>query len=181
MSWYLSHRTDVDVRRIADRHYNRQSIGAPGFVPPGRCLVLRTATADAFWVTSYPFAEYVKHRWAGAWVCSAFRNEGGGLSSAMILDALRITAWKWPAPRVPTWVIVARHRDWTEVARDVCAMVTFVDEGKTRKKRDPGRCYRRAGFEEAGRTKAGLLALVMRTAKVPAPMAPMRFQTEMAW
>ena len=30
----------------------------------------------ALWVTSFPFAQYVRHQWAGAWVCSAFRNEG---------------------------------------------------------------------------------------------------------
>jgi hypothetical protein len=65
MRWHLSHRADPRARVLADRHYNRQSIGAPGFVPPGRCLVLLASDESAFWVTSWPFAEYVKHAWGG--------------------------------------------------------------------------------------------------------------------
>jgi len=96
----------------------------------------------------------------------------------MIEEALRCTLAKWPEPpRVPTWIVIARHRHWTEIVRDECALVTFVDEDKTRRKRDPGRCYRRAGFEEAGRTKAGLLALVIRTARLPSARAAGTMQT----
>ena len=65
MIWEISHRADRDARVIADRHYNRQSVGAANFVPPGRCLVLKSANRDAFWVTSWPYAQYVKHAWAG--------------------------------------------------------------------------------------------------------------------
>jgi hypothetical protein len=74
MQWRISDRADPEARALADRHYNRQKPGTPQFVPPGRCLVL--VCDKAFWVTSWPFAEYTKHAWAGAWVCSAFRNEG---------------------------------------------------------------------------------------------------------
>jgi len=65
--WQLSHRADPKARDIADRHYNRQKIGTPQFVPPGRCLVLfgESATGRALWITSWPFAEYVRHAWAG--------------------------------------------------------------------------------------------------------------------
>lgn len=42
MEWIRAYRNDPQARAIADRYYNRQSIGAPGFVPPGRCLVLLT-------------------------------------------------------------------------------------------------------------------------------------------
>lgn len=148
-AWEQSHRADASVVPLADRHYNRQKIGAPQFAPPGRCLVLKTEAADAFWITSWPFAEYVKHAWAGAWVCSAFRNESDHKSSDLIREAVAITRAKW---------------------RDVPAlgMVTFVDETKVRRKRDPGRCYIRAGFSVAGRTKGGLLALQL----VPHDMPP---------
>ncbi len=91
MRWHLSFRADPQVRVLADRHYNRQSVGSAQFVPPGRCLVLKTEAADAMWITSWPFAEYVRHAWAGAWMCSAFRNESKELSSELIREAVSAT------------------------------------------------------------------------------------------
>ncbi len=91
MRWIATWRSDPGARRLADRHYNRQRVGAREFVPPGRCLVLVTPGYDALWITSWPFAEYVKHAWAGAWTCSAFRNEGSEIASALILDAVAAT------------------------------------------------------------------------------------------
>ena len=93
MIWELSYKADPRAWEVADRHYNRQKPGTPQFVPPGRALVLytETETVRAFWVTSYPFAQYVRHAWAGAWVCSAFRNEGAGVASEMIRDAVAAT------------------------------------------------------------------------------------------
>lgn len=93
MLWWASWKADPAVVPIADRHYNRQKIGAAQFVPPGRALVLKLEDASAFWVTSWPFAEYTRHAWAGAWVCSAFRNESAHLSSALIRDAVAATRW----------------------------------------------------------------------------------------
>lgn len=152
MVWEISHRCDPRAREIADRHYNRQSIGHPNFVPPGRCLVLYTP--GAFWVSSWPFAEYVKHRWGGAWVCSAFRNEDRAAyrSSDLIVQALAVTRYYWGEP--PS-----------------LGMVTFVDESKTRRKRDPGRCFRKAGFKPDGRTQGGLVALRLDPQDFPQPEA----------
>lgn len=49
-------------------------------------------------------------------------------------------------------------------------MVTFVDAKKTRRKRDPGRCFRRAGFEHVGYTKdLGLVALLLDPSRMPEP------------
>ena len=136
MRWVRSHRADADVVPLADRHYNRQKIGSPQFVPPGRCLVLKTVTLDAFWVTSWQ--KYVLHAWAGAWVCSAFRNESSHLSSELIREAVAATLGEFgAAPEL--------------------GMVTFVNPGKVRKKRDPGRCFLRAGFRKCGMTKGGLM------------------------
>lgn len=161
MRWRLSHRFDKEALPLADRHYNRQKIGSPQFVPPGRCTVFLAAKpAAALWVTSWPFAEYVKHEWAGAWVCSCFRNEGAGLSSELILEAVAATRWRWPD--VPD-----------------LGMVTFVNRAKTRPKAHPGYCYRMAGFEVCGETKGGLLALQMLPEQMPEAMAPRGSQVEM--
>lgn len=146
----MSHRADLAALVLADRHYNRQKIGSPQFVPPGRCLVLLTACERALWVTSWPFAEYVKHAWAGAWVNSLFRNEGAGLSSELIREAVAATQAHYGKP-------------------PPLGMVTFVDADKTRRKRDPGRCYRKAGFQHVGKTKGGLVALQMLPDVMPAP------------
>ena len=152
MNWCLSHRADPEACAIADRHYNRQNIGSPQFVPPGRCLVLKTICGRALWVTSWPFAEYVKHAWAGAWVNSLFRNEGAGLSSDLITEAVAVTRSQWEAPPL--------------------GMVTFVDADKTRHKRDPGRCYRKAGFAHVGFTAGKLLALQLLPDKMPPAALP---------
>lgn len=149
---------------LADRHYNRQSVGAAQFVPPGRCLVLLTEGATAFWVTSWPLAEYVRHEWAGAWICSAFRNERPDLhlSSDLIRAAVAATRWRFGTP-------------------PELGMVTFVDASKTRAKRDPGRCFRRAGFQHVGFTKeAGLVALRLDPADMPPPSAPADAQQRLA-
>jgi hypothetical protein len=150
VKWWLSHRADAEVVPLADRHYNRQNIGSPQFAPPGRCLVLKTQPLDAFWITSWPFAEYVKHAWAGAWVCSAFRNEGPTLSSELIRGALACT--------------LAHFGDPPDLG-----MVTFVNTDKVRRKRDWGRCYRKAGFVDCGKTAGGLIALQLLPVNMPAP------------
>ena len=151
MIWSISSRASLAPRLLADRHYNRQKVGSPQFVPPGRCVVLWAPSC--VWVTSWPFARYVKHQWAGAWMNSLFRREDGPLASELIRDAVAVTRWVWPA--VPE-----------------LGMVTFVDASRTRRKRDPGRCYRKAGFKHVGFTKGGLWAFQMLPADMPEPEAP---------
>lgn len=106
-------------------------------------------------------AEYVKHAWAGAWVCSLFRNETNGrhLSSDMIREAVAITRWKWPD--IPS-----------------LGMVTFVDAGKTRRKRDPGRCYVKAGWTRLREvTKQDkLIVLQVLPEEMPPPLMPIGAQ-----
>jgi len=155
-----SHRADPLARQIADRHYNRQKPGTPQFVPPGRCLVLLTDNVSAFWITSWPFAEYVRHAWPGAWICSAFRNEGDALSSDLIREAIAVTRWKWPETPAQ-------------------GMVTFIDAGKVRHKRDPGRCFRKAGFRPVGFTKGGLVALQLLPELMPIAEQPSTQQLEL--
>ena len=39
--WSISYRAEPAARALADRHYNRQSVGAAQFVPPGKCIGFR--------------------------------------------------------------------------------------------------------------------------------------------
>jgi hypothetical protein len=157
MPWYRSSRADVRAAALADRHYSRKTPGAAQFVPPGRCLVLLTEAADALWVSSWPYPCYVKHAWAGAWLCSLFRNESAYLSSDLIACAVAATRFLWgTAPEQ--------------------GMITFVDPTKVRKKRDWGRCYRRAGWCQVGYTRSGLLVLQQRPCDMPAPLPALGMQ-----
>lgn len=156
MTW----RADPAAARIADRHYNRQAHGSAQFVPPGSCLVLRAA-GPALWVTSWPKPEYVQHEWPGAWINSIFRHEGGPLASELIRAAVAATVAHWPSP-------------------PALGMVTFVDPTKIRRKRDPGRCYLRAGFQYVGQTQGGLLAFQMLPADMPDPLPAGGEQLELA-
>src|SRR5262245_32552700 len=156
MPWWISWRADPRGRRLADAHYNRQSVGHPNFVPPGRCLVLVTEGADALWVSSWPLAEYVRHAWAGAWINSTFRRDPTApLASDLIRRAVAATRSIWGDP-------------------PPLGMVTFVDPAAVKRKRDPGRCYRHAGFQLVGRTKInGHLAWQLLPADMPDPEYPL--------
>ena len=155
--WCVSHRADPAARRLADRHYNRQKIGAPQFAPTGSCAVFLTDCGRAFWVTSWPLAEWVKHAWAGAWICSAFRSEGAGVASELIRQAVAATRAHYGMP-------------------PVLGMVTFINRAKVRPimvrgRRTWGWTWRKAGFVEVGTTKGGLLVLQLRLEAMPDPLA----------
>lgn len=155
MIWTPSHRFDTPARLLADRHYNRQKIGSPQFMPPGRCMVLKADNAKAVYGLSWPFPEYVKHAWPGAWINSIFRNEEAGpLASTMILDALAIAQTKWEVPAL--------------------GCVTFVDPKKVRGVHRRGElvkgfCYLMAGFRAVGETKKGLIAWQLLPHEMPPP------------
>lgn len=154
MRWCISNRFDPVAREIADRHYNRQKVGSPQFVPPGRCMVLMSDCGRAFWVTSWPFAQFVKHAWAGAWVCSAFRSEGAGRASELIRQAVAATRAQFGEP-------------------PELGMITFIDRDqvkpiKVRGVETWGRTWKLAGFKEVGETKGGLLAFQLLPEDMPA-------------
>lgn len=160
MLWTKSNRADPKARAVADRHYNRQKPGSLQFVPPGRCLVLYAENCNgrALWVTSWPYAQYVRHAWAGAWMCSAFRNEGAGVASELIREAVAATrAFYGEPPKL--------------------GMVTFIDRRKVRPTMvhgSPtwGRTYALADFEYVGETKGGLMVMQLLPEKMPAPQEP---------
>lgn len=150
--WRLSHRADAAALPLADRHYNRQKVGSPQFVPPGRCIVLLSECERALWVTSWPFAEFVKHAWAGAWVNSLFRSEKAGTASTLILEAVAATLSIWEPPAL--------------------GLITFVDPKHVppvmrRGKAIYGYCYLKAGFRHVGFTKSGLWAWQLLPHEMP--------------
>ena len=160
MAWRLSHAADSEVVPMADRHYSRKTPGAPQFSPPGRKLILKTV--GAYWVTSWPFAEYVKHAWAGAWVNAAFRREPecGYLATELIRQAVAATRWKYGDP-------------------PELGMVTMIDTAKVRPTRVRGGVnvwgwtYLKVGFRAVGHTKGGLLVLQLLPAAMPPPAEPL--------
>lgn len=162
MNWFRSWRADPKGRVLADRHYNRQKVGAPQFVPPGRCVVLVAEDGCSLWVTSWPYAAFVKHEWAGAWINSTYRREDGELASSLIVEAVAATRFLFGDP-------------------PPLGMVTFIDPSKVAGffRRGPngrtlewGYSYWRAGFKHVGWTKGGLYAMQLLPADMPAACAP---------
>lgn len=129
MPWTVSHRFSRRGCELADRHYSRQKPGTPQFVATGKPLVLLAEGngSRALWVSLYQLPQYTKHAWPGAWCCSLFRNEGVGLSSDLIRTAVAATRFAWGPP-------------------PPLGFITFVNPGMVRHKRDPGRCYAKAGW-----------------------------------
>jgi len=134
--WMLTHKGDAACRMLADRHYSRQTPGADMFCRPGKNLVLRTALADAVWVT-----------WSGirddglqAWECTIFRNESPHMSSQMIKAAVTATLAEWGTPPAD-------------------GLITYVAPDKIRSI-NPGCCFKRAGWQRIGQSKRRRLMLL---------------------
>lgn len=138
-AWHVVRRCDVRARELADRHYSRQTPGARDFMANGRTLVLLTDDGLAVWGA----IENLDPAGGRRWRVSIFRNEGHGRSSDLIREATaRTFAW-WRArygavPSVP--------------------LTTEIDPRRTRRKRDPGRCFLRAGWRRVGLVR-GLVVL----------------------
>lgn len=156
MHWLVSHRADPVANAIAKRHYTCQTPDSGQFMPPGSCIVLLHETGCAVWGVSVPLPQYVKHAWAGAWINSLFRNEGAGLSSALIREAVAATCWLIGAP-------------------PALGLITFVDASQARS-RNPGYCYQQAGFRKVGHTQGGLIAYQLLPTDMPEPEPPLEAQ-----
>lgn len=77
-------------------------------------------------------------------------DESESLASELIREAVAATLGIWGAPPPQ-------------------GVVTFVDASKVRHKRDPGRCYRKAGFRHVGFTGRGLFVFQLQPRDMPAP------------
>jgi hypothetical protein len=158
--WERSNRFDPRSVRLADRHYSRQKPGTPQFVRAGYNIVLITPDEAALWVTVYQ--PFVDHRWDGAWECSLFRNENREkyLASDLIREALAATRAIWGDPPKQ-------------------GLITTVNADKVKKKRDPGRCFIRAGFKLVGETTNGLLVFQIEPVDFPPAEAPIGFAPDL--
>jgi hypothetical protein len=147
--WRLSWRADPVLARMADRHYPRVHVGADQFVPPGRCLVLKTFDGSAGWVTSWPMLR--RDDLAGVWINTFFRVESGD----------------WTASELIRWAVA--HTRWTWPAVPERGMFTFIDPSQI-KSTIPGYCYRRAKFRHVFDTKIYRLPVLQLTpARMPEP------------
>jgi hypothetical protein len=171
MRWCASHRADPVARVLADKHYNRQKVGTPQFAPTGSCCVFLTDCARGFWITSAPFAEYVKHAWAGAWVCSAFRSEGAGCASELIRQGVAATRAHYGQPPALGMVtFIDRRCRKCRKRHPICACAEpdwIVRPTMMRGVPVWGWTWLKAGFVDVGETKGGLLALQLRPAAMP--------------
>jgi hypothetical protein len=142
--WREVTRCHALCREIADRHYSRQTPGAREFMANGETLVLlhESEAGVAVWGVIHNLDPAGGIRWR----CSIYRNESSLRSSDMIIEATSITYDHW------------RRRSWPSVP-----LQTEVDPSKVRRKRDPGRCFRRAGWSVVGERR-GLVVL-----EAPAP------------
>jgi hypothetical protein len=119
MSLFMRHYTARERRKVFQ------------FVGPGEKMVLLWPDARALFV----WRKFISDSGENGVNCAVFRNEGAGLSSALIESANREAWARWPGER----------------------LYTYVDPSKVRYKRDPGRCFIRAGYRLCGKTASGKL------------------------
>jgi hypothetical protein len=125
-----THKFDRELVPLADRHYSRTKIGAPQFGGNGESLVLRDSRGEVLFV--WLRQRFRKDTQVGV-LCSKFRNESPRLSSELILEAESLVMARWGAGRV----------------------FTYVDPTKITS-RNPGYCFKKAGWRFVGISPKGL-------------------------
>ena len=141
--WLISDKGDPVARRLVDGitvngapHYSRQTPGAKQWTRNGQNLVFVTANGLAVWCTFRPTpGKATRPDGLDAWECTMFRNEGGGLSSELIQEAHLLSLALWGA-----------------TPRD--GLITFIRPDRVRS-RNPGYCYKRAGWAVNGAARDG--------------------------
>ncbi len=102
------------------------------FCGPGEKMVLLTEKQDALFV----WRKFIDDSGQKGINCAVFRNESEILSSSLVLEAERIAYTRWPGER----------------------MYTYVNPRRIASK-NPGYCFKKAGWKLCGKTKGGLLIL----------------------
>jgi hypothetical protein len=133
--------TDGDPRAVAlyNRHYSARKGNIDrvryGFSGNGESLIMLTVDCRAL----FGWRKQEIHDDGQEGVnCFIFRNENSeNLSSDLIIDAHQWAFTKWGKQR----------------------LYTYIDSKKIRHKRDPGRCFLKAGWHYCGVSKGGKLIL----------------------
>jgi hypothetical protein len=139
--WIVAKDGDPTARDLFRQHYSYRPY-ADGrdpalFAGPGEKLVLVTADASALFV----WRRFISGDGQQGVNCAVFRNEGGVLSSVLIAEADEIADARWPGER---------H-------------YTYVNPRKVRS-RNPGYCFKAAGWRRCGDTKWNRLVILAREA-----------------
>jgi hypothetical protein len=142
-------RTDARAFALYARHYSAavkrndryRRRGNTNIVGPMQHMVLLSLAEDALFVWTRATVERDDHQRGVC--CAVFRNEGPVLSSELVREADDLAWQRWPDE--------ARH-------------FTYVDGAQVRHKRDPGRCFLRAGWRTCGRNADGRLTMLERIA-----------------
>lgn len=158
MRWRRTDKADPRCRRLADRHYSRQTVGAALFTRPGYNLVLfygdgRGGAVFCWW---RPIFSLEVGRGDGllAVECTIFRNESAALSSELVTEAVAaLQVWE----------------RWDSAYRVITSVNPEATKHRRSKHSEPGRCFRAAGFEpfEHAPGRAGLW-LELKTLPPPA-------------
>jgi hypothetical protein len=143
MYWIGCRDGDPRAFAIMARHYSfkpykdgrRQNQRNPNrrlFCGPGQKMVLIGVDLDALFV----WRKFLDDSGQTGINCAVFRNESRRVSSELILEAEHLASSRWPGER----------------------MYTYVDPMRVRS-RNPGYCFKCAGWGLAGATKSGKLIL----------------------
>lgn len=131
-AWRRARDGDPEGLALYERHYSsrlyKDGRRRALFVGPGEKTVLVAHDGRALFV----WRRFRDDSGQEGINCAAFRNEGAGLSSALITEAMAIAWARWPGER----------------------LYTYVDAIEVRSS-NPGYCFLVAGWRHAGWTKGG--------------------------
>jgi hypothetical protein len=122
---------DLFKRHYSFHHY-KDNRPHTIFVGPGYKMVLVTSDYRALFV----WRKFIDKSGQQGINCAVFRNESDLLSSALILEAEALAWALWPGQR----------------------LYTYVNPRKI-KSRNPGYCFKMAGWRECGKSTKGLIIL----------------------
>jgi hypothetical protein len=126
-------------RYLVNRHYSarhyKDGRKPKLFVGPGEKMVLATSEGTALFI----WRKFKDDSGQVGINCAIFRNEGPELSSSLILEAEELAWRRWPGERLYTYVAPKKILS-----------------------RNPGYCFKKAGWVVCGKTKGGLVILEKR-------------------